>query len=461
MKVKKLLIVLLSLLGVVPVLADGDVMITRDGSMTPVKIEQISSSQVTFVDLKHKKRGRLKAPTDFVYMIMKEKGSNIFFDEEGNQTTSPVVKFEKKDNVMFLNRGELFVVYNVSVGKDEVKFQLKDKKKAPWETIKKSEVFMIRNSDGTTTLYNDAYQEKQKQKKQQQQQLQQQPAPTPTAPTAVTTPATSTPLLASATPSTAASSTVAAAGQQLVTANMDNTKFTPAPEMSPTDLEMAVNAVNPYLLYRKGSMAEYCYEQKGKQITNSLYGVPTYLRQIVEDEKVVNGQLVAYIRQEAYNKKHEPSKGIPASFKEMLLPTEIDPSGTFHLTHNVAEDLFKLDKRQGYCLLVPGNIQPGKQLQSSTLYDVSKSAMGTLKRETVYSNWQVEGEEQIQTPAGTFNCMKLTGKISQRYDKGKFYGQSITCWMARGIGIVRYERILESDKDKTPFIIYLNAIDIK
>jgi len=458
MKKEKLFVVLLFLLGILPVVADDDVMITRDGSMTPVKIEQISNSQVTFIDLKHKKRGRLKAPTDFVYMIMKEKGNNIFFDEDGNQTTSPVIKFDKKDDVMFLNRGEMFVVYNVSVGKDEVKYQLKDKKKAPWETINKNMVFMIRNSDGTTTLYNDAYQEKQEKQKQQQLQQQQQ-STTPTAPTAATVSSTS--LLASATPSTAVLATTAATGQQLVTANMDNTKFTPASDMSPTDLEMAVNAVNPYLLYRKGSVAEYCYEENGKQITNSLSGVPTYLRQIVEDEKIVNGQLVAYIRQEAYNKKHEPSKGVRASFKEMLLPTEVDPSGTFHLTHNVAEDLFKLDKRQGYCLLIPGNLQPGKQLQSSTLYDVSKSALGTVKRETVYSNWQVEGEEQIQTPAGTFNCIKLTGKISQRYDKGKFYGQSVTCWMARGIGIVRYERILESDKNRTPFIVYLNSIDIK
>ena len=104
----------------IPVMADDDIMITRDGSMMTVKIEKISSSQVTFVDLKHKRRGRLNAPADFVYMILKEKGKNIFFDEDGNQTTSPVVKFDKKDNVMFLNRGEMLVVYNVSIGKKEL-----------------------------------------------------------------------------------------------------------------------------------------------------------------------------------------------------------------------------------------------------------------------------------------------------------------------------------------------------
>ena len=161
MRFCKLFAFLASVLFSAPVMADDDTMITRDGNMTPVKVERISSSQVVFVDLKHKKSGSQSLPTDFVYMIIREKGNNIFFDEEGNQMTSPAVKFEKKDNVLLLNKGELLVVYNLSVSKDELKYQLKDKKKEPWVTVKKSEVFMLLNSDGTTTLFNESYQEKQ------------------------------------------------------------------------------------------------------------------------------------------------------------------------------------------------------------------------------------------------------------------------------------------------------------
>ena len=458
--------VLLFMLGVVPVMADDDVMITRDGSMIPVKVEVISTSEVTFVDLKHKKRGRQKAPADFVYMILKEKGSNIFFDEEGNQMTSPVVKFDKKkDNVIFLNRCEMYVIYNISVGKDEVKYQLKDKKKAPWETIKKSEIFMILNSDGTTTLYNNAYQEKRK--KSVSAINSPQNAPT-TLMASSAMPVASKPSQVSA--SSSIQSSTVPSGQQLVTANMDQTQYTPAPpEMSPTDLEMAVNAVNPYILYRKGSMVEYRLEYNGKPAKVGFIKVPTafsgYLRQIVEDEKIVNGQLVTFIRQEEYNSKHELSKWIPNSYKERVFQTEIDPSGTYHFTHNLGEDrLTPIEKRQGYGLLVPGNMQPGMQLQSSTLYDVAKGALGTFKRESVYSNWKVIGEEQVETPVGTFNCMKLTGKISVRLNKEKKYTEkNITCWMARGIGIVRYERTLRNDNgsEEEPLIFYLNAIDLK
>ena len=455
MKLKGLMIAVSCLLMAGPVAADDDVMITRDGSMMTVKVEKISSSQVTFIDLKHKKRGRLNAPADFVYMIMKEKGSNIFFDEEGNQTTSPVVKFDKKDNVMFLNRGEMFVIYNVSVGRDEVVYQLKDKKKAPQYKISKDEVFMIRNSDGTATLYNDSYQRKQKE--------QQAAAPTNTALAIPTIPAqqAATP----ATPATTAAAPVvtpqATTGQQLLASGTTETGFAPAPDMNAAEIEMKVNAINPYTLYRKGSVAEYCFQYKGKQ--TQYMGGPTYFQQIVSDEKIENGLLIAYIKGALFNKKHEPSKGIAASFKECVFPVEIDTAGTYHLTHNVAQDFFIISKRRGFGVLIPGVMQPGMQLKTSTLYDNAKNLIGGIvKVETAYSDWQVVGEEKITTPAGTFDCIKLTGHLAQKQgSNGKFNGEKITCWMARGIGIVQYETIADSDKKNEPFIVYLNKIDIK
>ena len=150
---QKLLLMIVSLFISANVFAgDDDMLITRDGVITPVKIVRISTQEVTYVDLSKKKRQRTAA-TSSVYMIMKEKGNNIFFDEEGNQMTSPVVKFDKKDNVMFTNDFKIFPIYEVSIGKDAVTYKLKDKKKAPVETKAKSEIFMIRNSDGTSTVF--------------------------------------------------------------------------------------------------------------------------------------------------------------------------------------------------------------------------------------------------------------------------------------------------------------------
>ena len=155
MKIKKLFGMIVCLLLALPVHADDDILITRDGKMARVKVEKISTSQVFYKDPKQKKLGTLDVPATFVYMILKEKGKNIFFDEDGNQMTSPVVKYDKKDDVVFLNKGEMFVAYNLSVNRDDIQYQLQDKKKAPWITTKKDDLFLIWNSDGTSSLYYD------------------------------------------------------------------------------------------------------------------------------------------------------------------------------------------------------------------------------------------------------------------------------------------------------------------
>ena len=86
----------------------------------------------------------------------------------------------------------------------------------------------------------------------------------------------------------------------------------------------------------------------------------------------------------------------------------------------------------------------------------------TMNRETKYSDWKVEGEETITTPAGTFDCVKLTGSLAKKNRKaGTIVGEQITCWMARGIGIVRYETVGASSKNNEPFVIYLNKIESK
>lgn len=458
MIIKKLFGTVIALLMAMPVAADDDVMITRDGSMMEVKIEKITTSQVTFIDQNHKKRGQLNAPTDFVYMILKEKGNNIFFDEEGNQTTSPVVKFGKKDNVMFLNSGKIFVIYNVSINKDDVVYQMKSSKKAPQFKSNKDEIFMIRNSDGTTTLFNNKYQERMQQN---QPTATTTPVAAPAAIPSVTAAAAAPTVATTPTAPTAPAAAAPAGGQALLASNTAPADFHPAPDLSPAELETIINAKNPYTLYRKGSVAEYAFQFNGKPA--KWMGGPTFMQQIVYDEKIENGLLVAYVSQAFFNKKHEPLKGVSASYKDFVFPTEIDTTGTYHLTHNLVQDFLMVSKRQGYGVLIPGNMIPGTNLSTSTLYDTAKNLFGgNIKVETAYSNWTVVGEETINVPAGTFNCVKLTGRLAQKQgSRGSFAGESITCWMARGVGIVQYESIADSNKKKEPFIVYLNKLELK
>ena len=240
----------------------------------------------------------------------------------------------------------------------------------------------------------------------------------------------------------------------------DNTSFSPAPDLKAEEIEMKVNAANPYTLFKKGTIAEYCFQYKGKQV--KLMGGPTYFQQIVSDVKIENGLLVAHIQGALLNKKHEQLKGT-GSFSEYLFPVEVDTAGNYHLTHNFIQDVYRLTERRGFGVFIPGMMKQGMQLKTNTLYDTGKNLFGgTVTIETKYSDWKVEGEETITTPAGTFDCVKLTGILARQLgSNGKFIGERITCWMARGIGIVQYETIAESSKKNDPFVAYLNKIDLK
>lgn len=426
---------LLSISSTTAIAGNDDVMITRDGSFINVKVLRISNSDVSFINLDKKRQGELKAPADFVYMIMKEKGSNVLFDEEGNQMTSAHVKLDKKDNVLFLNNGKFFPVFNVEIGKNDISYKLKDSKKAPVEKVAKDEVFLLKNSDGTTTLFNNKYVEKMRKAK---AEAQAKAAAAPTLPGAQMPAAQPAP----ATPN------VATGGL----------KFSPAPALSDDEIIRRVYAKQPYTLYGKGTVAEYIIMKGDKQ--SVFMGLPTYVQQVVAEEKVSNGLLGVYVKQVLLNKKHEPSKGISAAFKSYYYPTEIDTAGTFHLTHDISRDFVLLTSRQGYAMLLPSMPNVGDKLKCGTIADNSKNLFGgTVKLKAEYTDFYVDGTETVTTPAGTFDCIRLKGKVFEDNSAYKANYQ-YTWWLARGVGFVKYEMLnVEGKEPKVPTTILLNKLE--
>lgn len=440
---------LLSISSTTAIAGNDDVMITRDGSFINVKVLRISSSDVNFINLDKKRQGELKAPTDFVYMIMKEKGSNVLFDEEGNQMTSAHVKLDKKDNVLFLNNGKFFPVFNVEIGKNDISYKLKDSKKAPVEKVAKDEVFLLKNSDGTTTLFNNKYVEKMRKAK---AEAQAKAAAAPTLPgvqmpTAQPAPAPSA-QAAPAPPAVPSTPNVA----------MGGLKFSPALALSDDEIIRRVYAKQPYTLYGKGTVAEYIIMKGDKQ--SVFMGLPTYVQQVVAEEKVSNGLLGVYVKQVLLNKKHEPSKGISAAFKSYYYPTEIDTAGTFHLTHDISRDFVLLTSRQGYAMLLPSMPNVGDKLKCGTIADNSKNLFGgTVKLKAEYTDFYVDGTETVTTPAGTFDCIRLKGKVFEDNSAYKVNYQ-YTWWLARGVGFVKYEMLNVDGKDpKVPTTILLNKLE--
>ena len=189
-------------------------------------------------------------------------------------------------------------------------------------------------------------------------------------------------------------------------------------------------------------------------------GLPTYVQQVVAEEKVSNGLLGVYVKQVLLNKKHEPSKGISAAFKSYYYPTEIDTAGTFHLTHDISRDFVLLTNRQGYAMLLPSMPNVGDKLKCGTIADNSKNLFGgTVKLKAEYTDFYVDGTETVTTPAGTFDCIRLKGKVFEDNSAYKVNYQ-YTWWLARGVGFVKYEMLNVDGKDpKVPTTILLNKLE--
>ena len=235
-------------------------------------------------------------------------------------------------------------------------------------------------------------------------------------------------------------------------------KFSPAPALSDDEIIRRVYAKQPYTLYGKGTVAEYIIMKGDKQ--SVFMGLPTYVQQVVAEEKVSNGLLGVYVKQVLLNKKHEPSKGISAAFKSYYYPTEIDTAGTFHLTHDISRDFVLLTSRQGYAMLLPSMPNVGDKLKCGTIADNSKNLFGgTVKLKAEYTDFYVDGTETVTTPAGTFDCIRLKGKVFEDNSAYKANYQ-YTWWLARGVGFVKYEMLNVDDKDpKVPTTILLNKLE--
>ena len=249
--------------------------------------------------------------------------------------------------------------------------------------------------------------------------------------------------------------------QKLLASATAGSDLAPALGMNAAEIEMKVNAINPYTLYRKGSVAEYKFQQNGKDF--AYMGGPTYIQQVVSDERIENGLLVSYVSQRFFNKKHQPSKGVPAKYLGYLFPTEIDVNGNFHLTHDISEDCgYYIKKRQGYAMLIPGHMEVGQRLPCSSINDMLSGTFGgNWKCIRTYKDFVVEKEEQAITPAGTFDCMKLVGKMEVKGELGE-YTVRYDLWLARGIGVVRLDvtTILKDGTDGRKYTIYLNALTL-
>lgn len=152
---KKELFTSLLLLCMLPVNAQKDIIMKRDGSEMTVKIIQVGPNRTTYKMDDKKKSGELFMDNSDIYMIKYEKRGNVFFSESGERFLGKEQKVYDDDIVIYLKSGDEIVAYDLQMDTQKIVFNDGKGKKAAQMEIPKSKVFMIKYPDGTKDILNE------------------------------------------------------------------------------------------------------------------------------------------------------------------------------------------------------------------------------------------------------------------------------------------------------------------
>jgi len=102
-------------------------------------------------------------------------------------------------------------------------------------------------------------------------------------------------------------------------------------------------------------------------------------------------------------------------------------------------------KVSGTDMVIPGNLSVGQNLADAEMkISVMSNGMAIMNMTTNCTNRKVAAYEKITTPAGTFDCYKITMDLSMK-TMGTMKMKMIQ-WMAKDVGAVRMENYDKDDK---------------
>jgi hypothetical protein len=102
---------------------------------------------------------------------------------------------------------------------------------------------------------------------------------------------------------------------------------------------------------------------------------------------------------------------------------------------------------------IPSELKVGQSLKDMN-YNIkmSMSGMSIMNRDFKVKDRKVEKEESITTPAGTFQCMKMTFTTSSEKGLGSGTIKS-AMWIAKDVGMVQTETYKEDGKPNTKQVL--------
>lgn len=183
--------------------------------------------------------------------------------------------------------------------------------------------------------------------------------------------------------------------------------------------------------FKEGTVREYTiYDKKAKP-----EGVITH--EIIKLSAISDGGILADVSSRMVNKKGkeaysgtfsvECKDDVFYSDASNLMPAEmLESLGSMEVTIEGTE------------LLLPGNLEVGQTLpDANTTVKASNSGFAIMNWSIVVTNRKVAAREKISTPAGEFDCFKITYDTALKSIIGKSY--SGADWVAKNVGVVRTE----------------------
>jgi len=105
----------------------------------------------------------------------------------------------------------------------------------------------------------------------------------------------------------------------------------------------------------------------------------------------------------------------------------------------------------------PNNPKEGEMLPDGTMeIKASMGGLGNMTTTITMVNRKVEGFEKLETPAGTFDCVKISQETVAK-TMGMSYSSKSINWLAKGIGTVKMESY--SKKGKLDMTMLLTKVD--
>ena len=102
------------------------------GALYDVTIKKISRNRVVFFNNRHKSQGKIKLNTKLVYAVLDDKGSNVFFDENGRQRIIPSNGNDLKGTILFLKNYQFFPVYDLRINSEGLFYKISDNKNSQY-----------------------------------------------------------------------------------------------------------------------------------------------------------------------------------------------------------------------------------------------------------------------------------------------------------------------------------------